>query len=160
MSVQLKDTKGTTVDRVLKDPKVPDVVKQVLIILRMGNRTSTAKYRAMLDMVCEDGRARGSMMYHGATTGRWTGKGLQPHNFPRGDIKETTGLKDIEEAMEAARRDILYGLEWLSMVYDDVGKLLSDALRGAICAPPGKKLVVCDFAAIEGQRPRTSGRVP
>lgn len=151
MSVQLKDTKGTTVDRVLKDPKVPDVVKQVLIILRMGNRTSTAKYRAMLDMVCEDFRIRGSMMYHGATTGRWSGKGLQPHNFPRGDIKETTGIKDIEEAMEAARRDILYGLEWLSMVYDDVGKLLSDALRGAICAPPGKKLVVCDFAAIEGR---------
>lgn len=150
-SIKLKDTKGTTVDRVLADPKVPDVVKQVLIILRMGNRTSTAKYRAMLDMVCDDNRMRGSMMYHGATTGRWSGKGLQPHNFPRGDIKATTGVKDIEEAMEAARRDILYGLEWLSMVYDDVGKLLSDALRGAICAPPGKKLVVCDFAAIEGR---------
>lgn len=151
MSVQLKDTKGTTVDRVLKDENVPAVVKQVLIILRMGNRTSTAKYRAMLDMVCADGRARGSMMYYGATTGRWSGKGLQPHNFPRGDIKATTGIKNIEEAMEAARLDILYGLEWLSMVYDDVGKLLSDALRGAICAPPGKKLVVCDFAAIEGR---------
>src|ERR1035437_5841791 len=38
--------------------------------------------------MARDGRIRGGLVYHGATTGRRTGAGVQPHNFPRGRIKD------------------------------------------------------------------------
>lgn len=143
MGVQMTDTQATTVEKILREPNVPKVVKDVLEILVQGTRTSTAKYKAMIEALCDDDRIRGMAMYHGATTGRWTGKGVQPHNFPRGSLK----AKEMLQAVE----DILAGFEWLSMMYDDVGKLLSDALRGAWYAPPRRKLVVADFASIEAR---------
>lgn len=145
MGVNMADTQATTVEKLLKEPdsKVPQKVKLVLSILVQGTRTSTAKYKAMLDAICDDDRIRGTTMYHGATTGRWTGKGVQPHNFPRGSLKE--------KAMLIAIQDILEGFEWLSAIYDDVGKLLSDALRGVFMAPKGRKLCVADFSAVEAR---------
>ena len=37
---------------------------------------------------CADDRARGLILYHGASTGRWSGKLIQPQNFPRGTVKD------------------------------------------------------------------------
>ena len=47
--------------------------------------TSTAKFQRMLASQCADGRLRGMLQYYGAgRTGRWAGRGPQPHNYPRG----------------------------------------------------------------------------
>jgi len=51
----------------------------------MLGKSSTAKYKAMKDSICPDNRVHGGLLYHGATTGRWSGSGVQPHNFPKGD---------------------------------------------------------------------------
>lgn len=140
--VDLPNTQAKTIAKVLKK-EVPPLVKQVLDILVQGTRTSMAKYRAMLLAVCLDDRIRGMLLYYGATTGRWTGRGVQPHNFPRGSLKA--------KEMLLAIADILAGYEWLCALYPDVGKLLSDALRGAFMAPKGKKFAVADFAAVEAR---------
>jgi len=42
----------------------------------------------MLHAVNEDGRMRGLLMYHGAATGRWSGRLVQPQNFPRPQKKQ------------------------------------------------------------------------
>lgn len=141
--VDIPNTQATTIEKLLREEKVPPQVEEVLTILVQGTRTSTAKYRAMLQAICNDDRIRGMAMYHGATTGRWSGKGVQPHNFPRGSLKAHEMLQAIE--------DILAGYEWLSMMYEDVGKLLSDALRGAWKAPKNKKLGVVDFSSVEAR---------
>lgn len=71
-----------------------------------------------------------------------SGKGVQPHNFPRGNIKD----------MDGACRDILTNdLAWVGFLNGDVMQHLSFSLRGAITATPGHELFTADFAAIEAR---------
>lgn len=88
----LEDTKGPTVDAALKQDDVSPKVRRGLELLQSLSRSSTAKYDAMRSWAGDDGRVRGGLLYHGASTGRWSGAGVQPHNFPKGTVK------DIESA--------------------------------------------------------------
>lgn len=155
--VTLYDTKGTTIDDVLSAddgdepddeertpwelPPLPPAPRRALEILRTLGRSSTAKYETMLDWACGDGRVRGGLLYHGASTGRWSGAGVQPHNFPKGTIK---GF-DMESAWTA----LLKGLN----PYQEktIMEVLACALRGAIVPRPGYQLYVADFAGIEAR---------
>lgn len=120
------------------------VTRRALEIVRDINRSSIAKYKQMLIQVSDGNRLRDMMLYCGASrTGRWAGKGVQPHNFIRG----------YSEGMEAACADILRGdPEALRLLYNgSVMEVLSKATRGALVAGPGKRLMVADFAAIEAR---------
>lgn len=147
--IDLPDTAAETLEeygRWAESGKVElsDRAKRVLLILRNANRTSTAKYKSMLEhMDPDDDRIRNAIMYCGADrTGRFSGKGVQPHNFPRGTIKNVEGL--CEDILE---RDI----NWLAMLHGDPMEALSSALRGALGAPPSYEIDVADFAAIEAR---------
>lgn len=115
-----------------------------LELMQALGKSSTAKYETMQAWLCEDNRVHGGILYHGASTGRWTGKGVQPHNFPKGTIKSF----DMEEAWlilkEGTREEI-------QIVYGSVMNALSAALRGAIVPSPGHELFVADYAAIEAR---------
>jgi len=87
----LEDTKGSTVDAALREHDLPQRVRRGLELLQSLSRSSTAKYEAMRNWACPDGRVRGGLLYHGASTGRWAGAGVQPHNFPRGSVKDIDG---------------------------------------------------------------------
>jgi DNA polymerase len=50
---------------------------------RASAKSSTAKYTAINNAVCADGRVRGLLNYHTTHTGRWGGRLVQPQNFPR-----------------------------------------------------------------------------
>jgi DNA polymerase len=143
--VLLSDTQGGTLDEWIakKDfKKAKPACHRVMVIVREVNRTSTAKYKAVLLMAAMDGRIRDLMMYHGANTGRWSGKGLQPHNFPRGNVKD----------MDQAVADIMTGsVDLLRAFYGEVIALLSGALRGVLMASDGMELMVADYAAIEAR---------
>lgn len=122
---------------------LPAHVRQVLAIARDVNRSSLAKYQQMILQVSSGNRLRDMMLYCGASrTGRWSGKGVQPHNFIRGFSKE----------MEEAWQDILLDdPEALRLLWSSVMEVLSKATRGAMTASPGKDLMVADFAAIEAR---------
>lgn len=140
-------TGAPVLERLMQDPNLPGTnVHAVVNLVRAATRTSIKKYQAMLDRSDEfDHRIRDMMMYHGANTGRWSGKGVQPHNFPRGFIK------DMEETCDDL---IEYGLGELLVMYDgeqNLMDILSWALRGALCAPDGRVLYVADYAAIEAR---------
>lgn len=140
--VMMPDTQAKTLDKFAAMRLRADV-SAAIMILREVNRSSTAKYDAMLERADpRDWRLRDLMMYHGASTGRWAGKGVQPHNFPRGNIKD----------MEAACRLILEGdTHAIRALYGEVMEHLSFALRGAMTASEGRDLMVADYAAIEAR---------
>lgn len=89
--VIIEDTKAGTVDEALKRDDLTPKVRRGLELLQSLSRSSTAKYEAMRNWACHDGRVRGGLLYHGASTGRWSGAGVQPHNFPRGTVKDIDG---------------------------------------------------------------------
>lgn len=139
----LEDTKGPTLDGWLKRHDLPPKVHRCLQLIRSLGRSSTAKYVAALNWADPaTWRIHGGLLYHGAGTGRWSGAGLQPHNFPRGNIK------NMELAWEILKtRDVAL----IEMMYGDVMECLSFALRGLIIPRKGRKLFVADYAAIEAR---------
>ena len=65
---------------------------------RGGARSSTAKLRAFRARTCGDGRLRDNLLYHGAATGRWSGRGVQLQNLPRPSV-----VNDVEAAIATIR---------------------------------------------------------
>jgi DNA polymerase len=123
----------------VKNPKV----KRILEIRQAIGKTSTAKYQAMANSMAPDNRIRDVLFYHGAATGRWTGKLVQFQNLPRGSIKE------MDQAIKFIKKAKSY--QPIEMIYDRPMDFMSSLIRGMVCAPEGKMLVVADFAAIEAR---------
>ncbi len=140
--VGLLDTKEATLSQAI-NKRDEDTIAEVMRIVIDVNKTSTRKYKVMLDRMDDfDDRVRDLMMYHGASTGRWAGTGLQPHSFPRGNIK------DMMRACEAILgRDP----EVIRFLYGSVMEHLSGSTRGALTAPEGRDLIVADYSAIEAR---------
>ncbi len=141
----LFDTQKETIDDTLKTQELTPLARRTLEILRTLGRSSTAKYEAMFDWASPaDERVRGGLLFHGATTGRWSGSGVQPHNFPKGTLKE----KDMGRLWSVLKtRDRAK----ITEAYGSVMEALSHGLRGAIVAPAGRQLYVADYAAIEAR---------
>jgi DNA polymerase len=120
------------------------IVHRVLEIAMEGNRSSTAKYKRMLQCVTPDERVHDIMLFNGADrTGRWSGKGIQPHNFVRGYSKTMGEVWD----------DLLHqDRDFIEIVHEQPMVALAKACRGALVASPGKDLYAADFNAIEARK--------
>jgi len=79
----------------------PRDIRMALQLRREAAKTSTAKLKAMLESAGEDGRIRGTLQYHGASTGRWAGRKLQVQNFPRPKLAQD----DIEWVINLLKGD-------------------------------------------------------
>ena len=140
--VTLNDLTASTIERRLNDPDLPDGLKELLAVRQQASTTSTSKYKALLNRVNSDGRLRGTLQFMGAPrTGRWAGRGFQPQNLTRPTLPQWQIDLGIE-AIKSGTADLLT---------DNIMKLTSNTLRGCICAPEGKKLVVSDLSNIEGR---------
>lgn len=140
--VDLPDTQRATVEGVLGNPRLPYAARQGLEILRDLGRSSTAKYVTMNGWQDPTGLIRGGLLYHGASTGRWTGAGVQPQNFPRGTVKDQERLWDILKTRDR---------HLIAHEYTSVMEALSNALRGTIVARRNHQLFVADYASIEAR---------
>jgi len=111
-------------------------VKRALELRQEGSQTSVAKYAKMLE-VQRNGRIRNTLVYHGASTGRWASRGgLNLQNIARPTISDA----EIEAAIPR-----LFGEANGSM--DE----LSSLVRSAIRAPQGHTFVDVDFSSIENR---------
>lgn len=140
--VALPDMTASTLERRLEDETLPAPVRELIGIRLEMCQTSNAKWSKLLASVSSDGRLRGTSQYCGASrTGRDSGRIFQPLNLPRppGYLK---GEEDFIDAIKGGVADL---------VYDNPKEVTSAALRGALVAPPGRKLVVADLNAIEGR---------
>ncbi len=120
---------------------LPTDVKNVLYLRRDFGKTSVAKYDSLLNATCDDGRLRDTLMYHGASTGRWSGKLVQLQNIPRGNIEDTD--KCIE--------DFDLPLSEFKKKYTKPVDAISSCIRGMFIPSEGKKLIVADYSAIEAR---------
>ena len=155
------DMTADTIKELVKraDIKEDKDVYRLLQLRQALGKVSVKKIAKLIGMRMEDGRVRGNLMYHGASTGRWSGRGVQMQNIPRGDeeVLQPLVLKDqLKDAphlgMDLLIETILTGDdEVLELLYGDAFNALSSAIRGFLIAAPGNELYVADFSAIEAR---------
>lgn len=132
-----------TVNEMLGRDDNSDDVQRMLEIRQELGKTSTKKYDAIQEAVCEDGRVRGLLQFYGANrTGRWAGRLVQVQNLPR----------TYTEPLELAR-ELVKGrkLDALRLIYGSPNDTLSQLIRTAFISAPGKVLIDADFSAIEAR---------
>lgn len=135
--LMVQDLTAETVAKLLADSKIPNKVRRILELRRLGSLTSVAKYEKMLE-VQVGGRIRNTLVYHGASTGRFASRGgLNLQNLARPSI-------DGEALNEAIERVLVQGR---GGTMDE----LSSLVRSAIKAPGGYVFVDCDFSSIENR---------
>ncbi|WP_419638024.1 DNA polymerase, partial [Thiolapillus sp.] len=130
---------------------VPDEdaeMKEIVDLYEVHQEKSTLKYRVGLDMLCTDDRVRGSYMYEGTQTGRYSSYGLQIHNMKKSDATsvkaEALAIKTRIDALEPQRICLMN-----SEAVSERMKALGEGVRHMIRAPKGKRLLVSDMSSIE-----------
>ena len=125
-----------TVTAMLQRTNLKPNVRRALELRQEGSQTSVAKYAKMME-IQREGKIRNTLVYHGASTGRWASRGgLNLQNIARPTISD----EEIEQAIPR-----VFG--------EGVGTLteLSSLVRSSIVAPKGKTFVDVDFSSIENR---------
>lgn len=130
-----------SIEKALEE-KLPVRVRKILEIRQKLGRSSASKFKKMLEMANEDYRIRGTLIYHGGHTGRWSGKGIQPHNFLKGSID------DVDTAVELLE---MGDFDFFCAMYSDPLGAITSCVRSMLCAEEGKRLLVADYNAIEAR---------
>jgi DNA polymerase len=118
-------------------------VRRAIEIRRDGAHVAGAKFTRMQAWRCDDGRARGTLKYHGASTGRWSSFGIQLQNLPR----ENADI-DIEAAVAAIKTA---DYQYVKSLYPAPLAVLGALPRAAIIAADGCELWDGDFSGIESR---------
>jgi DNA polymerase len=132
----LDDLTAKTVSAMLVNTNLSTKVRRALELRQEGSQTSVAKYAKMME-IQRDGKIRNTLVYHGASTGRWASRGgLNLQNIARPTISD----EEIELAIPRVFRE-------------GVGTLteLSSLVRSSIVAPEGKTFIDVDFSSIENR---------
>lgn len=133
--------KDELADMLVRDD-LPSHVREMLEIRQLGAKASVAKIGKLLATRQADGRMRGNLQFHGATTGRWAARGAQLQNLPRPSLKVTDAVVD----------DVMQGNPgFLSAMYGSPMSVVSDCIRSMIAAAPGNALYSADFSQIEAR---------
>ncbi len=140
----------------LADGDVTGAARRAVEIRAEAAKSSTAKLKSMLAAVCADERLRGLLLYHGAGTGRWAGRLVQPHNFPRLTVAQTSSTKAKGDALnlltEHAVEAVLSGdIDSVGLLYGPPMAVVSALLRACMTASDGHDLIAADFSNIEGR---------
>jgi DNA polymerase len=108
--VVLEDMQGDTLAEAVKRIDLAPDALRCLELYSELRFAAVKKVHTMLDSANADGRVRGTLLYHGAGTGRWSGRGMQPQNFKKPTIKHLKGAFEmLEKGCTADDLDMLYG---------------------------------------------------
>lgn len=135
----LPDLQAATIEDALESGLAEGVCKRLLEIRQQESLTSLAKYDVAERCSRYDGRIRDTAVYHGASTGRWAGRGFQPHNLKKCDF-------DMLDAIDFLKSG---DVETLRLFYGDVLPTISSCIRGVVVPAKGHILDIADYNAIE-----------
>ena len=133
---EMADLTAETVSAMLVSTNINEPIRAALRLRQEGSQTSVAKYAKMME-IQREGRIRNTLVYHGASTGRWASRGgLNLQNIARPTLSD--------EEIDAAIPSVFMG---------GVGSMreLTSLVRSAIVAPNGKTFVDVDFSSIENR---------
>jgi DNA polymerase len=137
---KVKDLQKATLAHALRRTNLSPTVRRVIELRQEAAHASASKALALRAWRHVDGRVRGTFKFHGAATGRWSGSGPQPQNFPRES-------EDTEAKLAALMARDLEALRRLGGAL----KVISEILRTMLCAPPAKRLLGGDLSGIESR---------
>jgi len=122
--------------------KAPVEAGNALSLYSAMQFAAVKKVRTMLNCVCADGRVRGGLQFHGASTGRWSGRLVQPQNFAKPKKhhrKYTAGFfASLQMGFDRTALETLYG---------DCYGLIASSIRHFVAGP----LFDADYSAIEAR---------
>jgi DNA polymerase len=146
-SMLAEDLSADTVEAKLADERLPkdSRARKILELRQQHSKSSVKKYKAMIDRADWTGSISETLLYHGAHTGRWAGRGIQPQNYPRPDM-EREGIEHILIPAILAK-----DADTLELFGGSVANALSNALRSALVAPEGCDLIGADYSNIEAR---------
>ena len=140
--VETTDLQKATVIDLLKGT-LPEPVREVLKIRQQLSKSSTKKFETILTSSDkDDNRIRDTLLYHGANTGRWTGKLVQVHNLPRGTMKTNELLHKVIKARD---------LNTIELLYPDIMGALSSSIRNCFIPKYNHEFIAMDYNAIEAR---------
>jgi DNA polymerase len=124
---------------------LPINVRSALKIRRDGAKSSTAKYRALLDMKgLNSNRVRGLFIFAGAgQTGRFSSQGPQLHNL----VRDT--YPDVEDTI--AQIKLLHPKQFRLLHDTPIIHVASRLIRPALIADTGKQFIIGDWSAVEAK---------
>jgi DNA polymerase len=138
--------KSKVLDGLIADAKeLAPEVGDALSARKEAAKSSVSKLQAMFDVVDADGRARGLLMYHGASTGRDTGKFIQPQNMPRGLEVKGHELEWIAAVLDGTLPEKAAAAQLTTLT------VLSGILRSMIVPARGSVFFCGDYAQIEAR---------
>ncbi len=120
-------------------------LREMLALRVEAGKASTKKLISM--EACadpDDWVIQGTLLIHGAHTGRYAGRLIQPQNFIRGTLKEKAQAM-VFALLDSADPDLF------RVLYEWPIDVISQCMRGFIKAPPGYRFVVVDYTAIEAR---------
>lgn len=144
--IEVRSLGKESLDEIMSATDDGDVI-EALAIMQQTKKTSTSKYRTMLDsaVLHEDGllKCHGTLQYYGASrTGRWAGRIIQTQNLPRNTIRF------LPEVRELAREG---DFESIALAYPNTMQVMSELIRTALVPEKGERFVVADYNAIESR---------
>jgi DNA polymerase len=144
-----KDVIGRMLEEInMSDTPPEDDVVEVLELLQFGRASSAVKFEKILNQA-DDGRLKGSYVFNGAgQTGRMSSRGVQVHNLPRKSMSTKQ-----QPTLELDLLDMVAAQVPIEVIrsYGPVSSTLSKLIRPTFIAPPKRRLVWGDWAAIEAR---------
>lgn len=146
-NLNLETLTADDIDEVIPQLSAGSPARRVLELRRRYAAAGGFKAPAIQRTVCSDGRIRNTLCYHGATTGRWAGRLIQPQNFKRPDGQfEEFEEKDWGVLIETLKTG---DANLVDCMYGDALDAVANASRAMLIAETDHLFVGGDYAGIE-----------
>ena len=155
--LDIPNLKAATVREYLDADNTRPEIRYLLQMRLDGSKSAGSKFKRALSMLGPEDRIRHALQFGGAgRTGRWSGKGFQPHNMLRPSVAVVKDGRHELSPVKASYIDEvvipgIYSGDVLSSpeTFGTANEACGLALRHAIVAASGCELVVADYSNIE-----------
>jgi DNA polymerase len=143
--------RDTLETRVEEHPDADGLAARVIKLRLEFAHSSDAKLTRIVEEAAISRLVRDGFVFHGAHTGRWSGKGAQLQNIPRAVLDDTEAT--LRRLTTAADSDDPASVpdDGSNDAKHSVKAQIAGSLRGVFLAPEGERFVCADLSQIESR---------